>query len=108
HQVAQTLLGIGHARGGQKNFDGAEQSYREALAIEQKAFGEEHQFVAEVLAHLARLYWLNGDSTNAQETLARALAMQEKTLRGDHPTTARSRAELTEFLKRTKSTGSSR
>jgi len=46
--------------------------------------------------------------TQALETQQRALAMQEKILGRDHPTTVRSRAELAEILKRTNSSNSSR
>ena len=66
------------------------------------------QFVAEVLTHLARLYSTKGDLTNAQATYERALAMEEKILGRDHPTTVRSRAELAEILQRTKPTDFSR
>jgi hypothetical protein len=100
HQVAWTWLGIGHACLGQKDFEGAEKSYREALVIEQKGFGEEHQFVSEVLTHLARVHVAKEEWTKGEEILRRVLAIEEKVLGRDHPVTISSRAELKAVLRR--------
>jgi len=59
-----------------------------ALAIEEKALGEDHPNVASDLYSLADLYNTQGRYAEAEPLYTRALVIWEKTLGPDHPSVA--------------------
>lgn len=65
-----------------------ESLYKRALAIHEKAFGEEHPVVAIDLANLASFYSSRNKYDEAEPLIRQALAIGEKTLGPDHPMVA--------------------
>ena len=63
---------------------------QKAIDIDKKAFGEGHPNVAEGLWSLAAVA-SHGDRGEARRLWVQALAIFEKALGGDHPTTAKCR-----------------
>ena len=59
-----------------------------ALAIDEKALGPEHPYVAASLNNLAVLYREQGKYEQAEPLIQRALAIREKVLGPDHPQVA--------------------
>jgi tetratricopeptide (TPR) repeat protein len=62
----------------------AEPLYRKALAVDQKALGPDHLYVATSLKNLAELLKHKGDYAGAEQLYRRALAIDEKMLGPDH------------------------
>jgi len=61
---------------------------KEVLAIYEKAFGQEHPYVASCLNNLGELYRSLGDYARAEPLHQRALAIREKVLGSEHPRVA--------------------
>src|SRR4029079_551496 len=72
----------------------AEPLYERALAIREKALGQEHPDVAASLNNLAWLYHTKGDYVKAEPLYERALAIREKALGQEHPKVAQSLTNL--------------
>jgi tetratricopeptide (TPR) repeat protein len=68
----------------------AQSLYRQALAVREQVFGQEHPDVAESLNSLALLSRFQGDYEQAERLHQQVLAIREKTLGPNHPTTAQS------------------
>ena len=94
------MTGLGRAQSFQSNFAGAEKTLLEAVAIEKKVSGDEHQFVAEALIHLARSYADRGDLPKSQATFQQAIGMLEKVFGSNDTVTVQTRAELAAAQKR--------
>ena len=62
-----------------KDYAKAEEYYRRALSIREKALAPDHPDIAANLSNLATIYRATGDSARALETNFRALAIFEKT-----------------------------
>jgi tetratricopeptide (TPR) repeat protein len=66
----------------------AEQLYKRALTIHEKALGQDHLATAQTLNNLALLYDSQGKYADAEPLYKRALSIYEKALGKDHPYTA--------------------
>ncbi|HLL77786.1 MAG TPA: CHAT domain-containing protein, partial [Pyrinomonadaceae bacterium] len=66
----------------------AEELYRRALSIRERALGAEHEDVAASLNNLAAIRQALGDYEQAERLLRRARAVMEKALGAEHPTYA--------------------
>jgi tetratricopeptide (TPR) repeat protein len=73
---------------GRAAYPQAEQLFRDALAIREKALGSEHAVTAISLFSLAFLLQQHGDPAEAQRLYERALAINEKAYGPEHPDTA--------------------
>ena len=62
--------------------------YKRALAIKEKALGQDHPSVAATLGNLANVYRAQGKYDDAESLSKRALAIYEKTFGADHPDVA--------------------
>ena len=80
------------------DYAGAEPLARQALAINEKAFGPDHPDVAISLNSLALLLKTRGDYSEAELLLRRALAINEKALGPNHPDLATSLTNLSLLL----------
>jgi tetratricopeptide (TPR) repeat protein len=76
------LAALSHAKGDDAE---AEQLYRRALAIKQKALGSDHPDVAMTLNNLAVLFKSAGKYSEAEPLYQRALAIFEVALGPTHP-----------------------
>ncbi|MBF0286074.1 MAG: tetratricopeptide repeat protein [Magnetococcales bacterium] len=72
----------------QTRYGDAKQSYRRALALDEKNLGPDHPKVAIDLNNLAALHQAEGDLKGARPLMERALEIDEKNLGPDHPTVA--------------------
>ena len=77
--VPTTLTRLGDIYALQGKYAEAEPLYKEALAIQEKAFGE-RPATADTLSHLAAFYAVRGRYIDAEPTYKRALAIREKFL----------------------------
>jgi CHAT domain-containing protein/Tfp pilus assembly protein PilF len=85
-EVASSLFGLGLYYRNDGDIPEAENSYLQALAIREKAFGPDDLAVSLVLNNLAFLYYNDlRDYTRAQTIYERSLAIKEKALGPDHP-----------------------
>lgn len=80
-------------------YAGAEPLYRRALAISEKALGQEHPDTAGSLINLAGLLKRKGDYEGAESLYRKALAIREKALGKKHLDTALSINNLAELLR---------
>ncbi len=78
----------------QGKYADAEELYRRALAIREKALGVGHLDVAQTLYNLALTYWKNGKHADAVGLYKRALAIREKRLGASHLDVAQTLNEL--------------
>ncbi len=78
NNVAMSLADAG-------DYAGAEPLYRRALAIDEKAQGPDHPYLAANLNNLAVLLEDKGDYVGAEPLYRRALTINEKALGPDHP-----------------------
>ena len=62
--------------------------YQRALAIREKALGQEHPHTADILNNLATLYKKMSNYAKAEPLYQRALAIYEKGLGPEHPNIA--------------------
>ncbi len=85
NQRAERLRHLGTFRAVYGDYTGAESLFRQALAIDEKTFGEDHREVATDLDWLAWLYDVQGKTAEAVPLHTRALGIWEKTLGPDHP-----------------------
>jgi len=76
------------------DYDAAEPLFREALAIDKKALGNDHPGVATDLNNLAQLLWTKDKSSKEAVRLGlQALEIAEKKLGHDHPRTEQYRRD---------------
>jgi tetratricopeptide (TPR) repeat protein len=92
--LATALYDLAILRRTQGDFAEAEQLYRRALAIRERAQGGDHPDVAVVLTNLAALKVAQGDFDAAQPLLERSLAIRETALGKDDVRTAQSLSNL--------------
>jgi CHAT domain-containing protein/tetratricopeptide (TPR) repeat protein len=76
----------------------AEQEYRKAFEIKEKALGREHLEVAEVLNLLGTLYQARGTMKEAESAYSRSLDIREKAFGKYHPDIADSYDTLADFF----------
>jgi Tetratricopeptide repeat len=88
------LSNIGFAQQDQGKYAEAEQNYRRALAIDEKALGPDHPTVATRLNNIGGAQQAQGKYVEAEQNFRRALAIDEKALGPYHPTTAVVRTNL--------------
>jgi tetratricopeptide (TPR) repeat protein len=100
--AVQARFGVNHANYGaalnklavvyraQGKYADAEELYKRALAIREKALGASHPNVAQTLNNLANLYDDQGKYADAESLHKRALAIREKALGARHPDVAES------------------
>ena len=69
----------------QGKYGEAEELYKRALAIREKALGVNHPDVARTLTNLAMLYWTQGKYREAEGLYKRALAIRETSARRESP-----------------------
>lgn len=72
----------------QDNYEKAEALFKEALAIDEKALGQDHPAVGASLENLASLYEAQERYADAEPLFGRALAIWEKSLGPEHISTA--------------------
>jgi tetratricopeptide (TPR) repeat protein len=94
---AVALSNLAMLRRVQGGFDAAESRYKQALAVEEKTFGQDHPEVAATLMSLAALYRAQGRSKLAIETYRRALAVFEKTVGPQDPLAIETRERLNQL-----------
>jgi tetratricopeptide (TPR) repeat protein len=104
-QEQQRRLGqsIGRVRAGERDYARgryreAEKAFREALAINRKAVGEEHANTAESYNNIALCLKRQGKQDDALPLLQKALAIRRKVLGDEHPITAQSHNNLASCL----------
>jgi len=97
-EEADQLTKTGDALYEQGRYPEAEDPYRRALAINEKALGPDHPDVATDLNNLAWLLQATGRYAEAEPLYARALAIWEKALGPDHPAVATSLNSLAFLL----------
>jgi non-specific serine/threonine protein kinase/serine/threonine-protein kinase len=85
--LVATLVLAGDVQAAQGEFTAAESSYREALAIAEKAHGPTHPDTAEALHGLGVALDRQGRAAEAADCLERALAIRNKLLGPRHPDT---------------------
>ena len=95
--AAVALNNIALLRRVQGGFDKAESLYKQAAAIEEKAFGAEHPELATTRMNLAVLYRAWGKNGQALETYRQALAVLEKTVGANDPLAVEIRDKLGEL-----------
>lgn len=78
----------------EKNYELAENRYREAIAISEDAFKAGHVITADALFGLGSVFISEGRLTDARLPLSRALAMRRKLLPPAHPAIAEAAAAL--------------
>lgn len=94
--VAKCLRNLGEIQQGRGKAREAEDYYKRALAMYEKALGAEHLEVADTLDRLAYLYdW--GRAMENGPLYTRALAIREKALGQDHLKVALTLADLAQF-----------
>ena len=86
----------------QGKYEEAEPLYQQALAIDEKVYGQDHPEVATDLSSLANLYWNQGKYEEAEPLYQRALAIREQVFGFDHPLTAKVRKNYADFLEKMK------
>ncbi len=72
----------------------AEPFYERALAIREKALGEEHPHVAQTLNNLALLYATQGRYAEAEPLFERALEIFTRALGEEHPYTQQTKDNI--------------
>src|SRR6202048_1669217 len=77
----------------------AEPLYQRSLAIDEKALGRDHPYVATALNNLAELYRGQGRYADAEPLYQRSLAIREKALGRDHPDVARALHNLAKLYR---------
>jgi CHAT domain-containing protein/Tfp pilus assembly protein PilF len=97
--VATALIVLAAIYEAQARYADAEQAYRRALAIYEKANGPENPQVAEALARLANLHVSQGRYIDAEPLAQRSLAIREKVLGRDHVDVGRSLSELADVYR---------
>ncbi|HEY2798291.1 MAG TPA: serine/threonine-protein kinase [Thermoanaerobaculia bacterium] len=83
--VAQTQLG---------DYDAAEKTFAEAMAIHKRALGEDHPEYASGLENLGNVWYRKGEYARTAEQLERVLAIRRKALGDDAEPVARTLANL--------------
>ena len=76
----------------------AEPLMKRVLAIQEKVFGPDHEYVASSLTRLALLHAAQGRYAEAEPLLQRALAIRQKSLGPEHPDVAASQKTLSDVL----------
>jgi tetratricopeptide (TPR) repeat protein len=84
---------------GRAAYSPARSLYKRALAIDEKALGDEHPNTATDLNNLALLLQDQGELAEARPLCERALAIRQKALGREHPDTAQSLNNLATLLK---------
>jgi tetratricopeptide (TPR) repeat protein len=82
--LANSLFGLGIVLDRQGRYKDAERSYRDALALQQRLYGQTHGDIARTLKELAQAINDDGDLKTAIAMMQKAVAMQ-RTLRGAAP-----------------------
>jgi len=83
------LYNLGLAYGALGRYAQAEEAYKRALPIKEKAFGVDDIKVANTLVGLGIAYWGQGKYADAEEIDKRALAIEERALGPNHADLAR-------------------
>jgi tetratricopeptide (TPR) repeat protein len=91
HKLARLLQDQG-------DLAGARSLYTRALAINEKALGQEHPDTAAGLNNLADVFRAQGDFTGARPLMERALAIYDKAFGPEHPNTNRVRYNFARLL----------
>ncbi len=87
-RLATNLNNLGELYRLQGRYAEAEQHYKWALAVLEKALRPAHPQVATSLNNLAALYHAQGRYAGAEQLYKRSLAIKEKALGPDHPSVA--------------------
>jgi tetratricopeptide (TPR) repeat protein len=88
--VAEALSNLGEVLYEEGDFENAERNYRQALALRQKLFGDEHPDVILSLRQLAQLYVMRNEFAKGEKAYEEVLALQKKTFGEEHPEIASS------------------
>ncbi len=83
-RLARSIRLLGTVRKHLDDYHAADSLYRRALALQQEAFGEEHEDIARTLRHLATLRMDQGRAAETDSLYHQALAMQRDLLGNDH------------------------
>lgn len=86
--AAKLLLRLARRLREADKLDEAEQDYRRAMAVTEQFLGTDHEDIAECLGGLGGVQEQRGDLAAAKVFMEQALALCEKTLGPNHPTTA--------------------
>ncbi len=92
--VVRSLNHMARVLAAEKNYELAENRYREAIAISEDAFKAGHVITADALFGLGSVFISEGRLTDARLPLSRALAMRRKLLPPAHPAIAEAAAAL--------------
>jgi serine/threonine protein kinase/tetratricopeptide (TPR) repeat protein len=93
--ISWTIGTIGAIAEEQGDLDMAETSLREALVMQRRLYGPEHEEIAKALMNLGGVAFLRGQYEEAEKTWREALAMQRKILDPEHPDIAQMLMNLT-------------
>lgn len=93
------INGLGKVSARRGSLRQAEQTYRRALRICERALGGDHPLAAESLDGLGRVQALQGRFQEAERSLRRALAVRQRLLGSEHPDTARSILGIAELYR---------
>ena len=84
----QTLNNLAGVVDYQRRYNEAESIYREALGIQLRLLGDNHDRVVLTRTSLANMFWTSGDYANGELMARAALVGAEKGLPAGHPLTA--------------------
>jgi tRNA A-37 threonylcarbamoyl transferase component Bud32 len=84
-KMASSLLLLGLIQENSSRFDDAELSYREAVTLFERTLGPDNPQTAEALWSLAELHAFRGQRAEAGQEFERAIAVERKSLGGNHP-----------------------
>ena len=82
--VASMLVGLANVHYWQDAMAEAQALYERVLAIQEKALGPAHYFVADALTYLGDIDYHRNQYARADERYARALSIYEKSLGPEH------------------------
>ncbi|XP_071960827.1 putative tetratricopeptide repeat protein 41 [Antedon mediterranea] len=101
--LATAYFNLGVLKAKQRKYQSSERSFRDALKMREKWFGQSHPVVAEVLHDLAYVlckdHYKNFDKVQAEEYYRRSLSIRETHLMPDHLLVATTLLELGKLLR---------
>ncbi|MCX6673443.1 MAG: FxSxx-COOH system tetratricopeptide repeat protein [Methanothrix sp.] len=92
--IAEILNNAGSYQRHFADFDEAKSCFERALAIDEKAFGQEHPSVARDVNNLGAVLQDLGDLAGAKRCYERSIRILQKFLGDDHPLTKKAKANL--------------
>jgi CHAT domain-containing protein/tetratricopeptide (TPR) repeat protein len=96
-EAATNLANLASALDSQARYREAEDAYKQAIAVHERALGPDHPGLATVLANLANLYSRLGRSSEYEVLQKRAISLLENAYGPDHPEVSSAQTNLAWF-----------